>query len=184
MSDERVERAAKAHYAKTIEIVAITRPGAPFLRWDELPEEQRRISIAGARAALAAAGPDVHPVVKDSLTTDPAATCKESLQVRCPDAPGENGCASPRGEASDEHSTWQPIETLPKDGRTVAVRAVMRVHHMKGSRFATMPPNWRPDTPVETWRFTAWQEIPADSAMAVREADTRGEASPLSGEKP
>lgn len=53
-SDELVETVAKAHYDKTIGIVAITRPGAPFLPWGELPEEQRRISMAGARAAIEA----------------------------------------------------------------------------------------------------------------------------------
>lgn len=51
---EMIERVARAHYSRTVEIVAITRPGAPFMPWDELPEEQRRICLAGARAAIEA----------------------------------------------------------------------------------------------------------------------------------
>ncbi len=49
-----IESVARAAYAKTIEIVTITRPGAPFMAWDELPEEQRRLSMAGARAGMEA----------------------------------------------------------------------------------------------------------------------------------
>lgn len=53
-TEAEVEGVAKAYYAKTIEIVAILRPGAPFMSWEELPEEQRRIALAGGRAALSA----------------------------------------------------------------------------------------------------------------------------------
>jgi hypothetical protein len=54
MNESMIERVARAHYARTIEIVAITHPGAPFFAWDRLPEEQRRLSVAGARAAIEA----------------------------------------------------------------------------------------------------------------------------------
>lgn len=49
---EMIERMARAHYSRTIEIVAVTRPGAPFIAWEELPEEQRRICLAGTRASI------------------------------------------------------------------------------------------------------------------------------------
>ncbi len=53
-SDEVIEAVAEAHYGKTTEIVSITRPGAPFMKWEDLPEEQRRLSMAGARTAIEA----------------------------------------------------------------------------------------------------------------------------------
>ncbi len=49
-----VEAVALAHYSKTIEVVTVIRPGAPFIPWRDLPDEQRRLSLAGARAAIEA----------------------------------------------------------------------------------------------------------------------------------
>jgi hypothetical protein len=53
-SDELVEAVAESHYHKTIEVVSIIRPGGAFMRWEDLPEEQRRVAMAGARAAIEA----------------------------------------------------------------------------------------------------------------------------------
>ena len=48
------EKMARAAYRKMAEHVSVTRPGAPFLEWDDLPEEQRRILLATQYAALEA----------------------------------------------------------------------------------------------------------------------------------
>jgi Lar family restriction alleviation protein len=61
-------------------------------------------------------------------------------------------------------SPWRPIESSPKDGATVEVRGVMRVHHMRGCKFPIMPKDWRPDTPDTEWRLTDWREVGAPSS--------------------
>lgn len=63
--------------------------------------------------------------------------------------------------------TWQPIETIPKDGRTVEVRGSMRVHYFGGAKFETMPESWRPDTPRAEWLLLEWREVPAPSRTAA-----------------
>ncbi len=64
---------------------------------------------------------------------------------------------------------WQPIETAPRDGRTIEMRGTMFVHHMQGAKFAIMPRDWRPETPQTEWRFTHWREAPPPSDVAVIE---------------
>ncbi len=56
-------------------------------------------------------------------------------------------------------TTWQPIETAPRDGTTIEVRGVMLVHYVQGAKFPTMPGDWRPDTPQTRWQPTEWREV-------------------------
>lgn len=54
MAESMVEKAAKAAYLKMTEIAAKTRPGAPFMAWEELPDEQWMIAMVSQRAAIEA----------------------------------------------------------------------------------------------------------------------------------
>ncbi len=56
-------------------------------------------------------------------------------------------------------SDWQPIETAPKDGRTIELRGELLAHHMEGCKFSIMPGDWRPETPQTEWRLTGWREV-------------------------
>ncbi len=72
-------------------------------------------------------------------------------------------------------SNWRDIKTAPKDGTAVRVRGEMLVHHMPGAKFATMPKDWRPETPHTEWHLTEWQDVPSPPAEQTQAVDTRGE---------
>jgi hypothetical protein len=67
---------------------------------------------------------------------------------------------------------WRTIDSAPKDGATIEVRAVMRVHHMLGAKFSMMPSGWRPDTPQTEWHLTEWREVaPPSSEQQAAKGD-------------
>jgi len=50
--DEALEAMAKASYCTLTNYANVLRPGAPFIEWEGLPVEQRRMQLASMRSAL------------------------------------------------------------------------------------------------------------------------------------
>jgi hypothetical protein len=145
-SDERVERAAKAHF-----LTGVVPPrGCPMPVWEEQPTAVQDAHRKLARAALAAAGPDV---------------------------PGENGCASPRGESGPDLLARLGTDAAKWCAEMVK-RGVVRGDCHPGSWFH----GWMCNA-IENARDAGYA---AGLRRANERPDTRGEANPLSscGEKP
>jgi hypothetical protein len=158
-SDERVERVAKAIYDRM--------PRHPKAQWSSEPQIVREGYRCSARAALAAAGPDM---------------------------PGENVCASPRGEASDEHYrallrfAWMALEGFWYRYEGEMQEAGIKCGLLVETKYD--PEKHRLDSygadPGDEWYvFADWLQAET-SDLWKGDVDTRGEANPLSscGEKP
>lgn len=75
---------------------------------------------------------------------------------------------------------WNPMNDAPKDGRAIAVQAVIHVHHFEGARFDHMARNWRPDTPQSEWHLTGWREVEQQNEQMAASSD-RTEGTTLDG---